>query len=145
MMDRTIRFHAHCVNTIDTQMDETEGARLRVFLDGHYPRSKGGMEQLAKDAGLRRGTLYAWFKGKGRPQLASVGALARACEVERWEVVAAMDGYGLAEARRAAVAEDVEAAVAPLRELMREAGLLPEAKAHGATAPAAPGAKGRAA
>jgi transcriptional regulator with XRE-family HTH domain len=114
-------------------MEEAEGARLRVFLDEFYPRREGGMEQLAIDAGLRRGTLYPWFNGKADPDLKSLGALATALtkkagrRVTRAEVIAAIDGYDLEADRRARIAEEVEAAVAPLRQLLRDAGLLPAA------------------
>jgi transcriptional regulator with XRE-family HTH domain len=118
-------------------MEETEGSRLRLYVDRFYPRSRGGIEQLAEDAGLRRATLYAWFSGKASPDLASLTLLARTLGVTRAEIVAVMDGQDLDALRRQQIAEEVEAAVRPLRDLMRDAGLLrggttPDGAARGA-------------
>jgi transcriptional regulator with XRE-family HTH domain len=124
-------------------MDVTEGARLRVFLDRFYPRREGGIEKLAEEAGLRRGTLYPWFNGTAEPDLKSLAALSEALTrkagrpVSRAEILAAIDGFDLEADRRARIAEEVEAAVAPLRGLLRDAGLLqgagaPSEEPHGA-------------
>lgn len=122
-------------------MSETEGARLQVFLDGFYPRKEGGIARLADDAGIRRATFYPWFRGEAEPDLKTLNALADALSrkanrpVTRAEIVAAMDGHDLEADRRARIAEEVEEAVAPLRQLMRDAGLLrageaPDANSH---------------
>ena len=80
------------------------------------------MNQLAVDAGLRRATMYAWFSGKVSPEMESLSALATACKVHRWQILAAMDGYDFSAARRAVVAEEVEAAVAIARRRATSSG-----------------------
>lgn len=88
------------------------------------------MEKLAEDAGVRRGTLYPWFNGTAEPDLKSLAALSEALTkkagrmVSRAEILAAIDGFDLEADRRERIAEEVEAAVGPLRQLLRDAGLL---------------------
>jgi transcriptional regulator with XRE-family HTH domain len=127
MAGSTIRAAVHGVNTLgtverETRDDRARGERLRSYLDGFYPRRAGGIAKLAEDAGVRRGTMYDWFKGRAQPDIESLRAIAGAVRRPLWEVVAAMDGE-LPDVRRR-IAEEVEAAVGPLRALLRDAGLL---------------------
>ena len=120
---------------------DTNGQRLERYVKQRWMAVDGkrGMVGLCDAAGITRETLYSWFRGDIEPSLGSVAVLAEALKVQRADVVAAMDGYDLASAQREVIAREVAAAVEPLRELMRDAGLLP-----GATAPAEAIPSGRA-
>ncbi len=50
------------------------------------------MRGLAKAAGVSTDTLYHWFRGTTRPDIADLANLAGALAVRRWEIVAALDG-----------------------------------------------------
>lgn len=105
-------------------MDAEEGRRLEAAVRRGWT-GPGGMRGLCKETGVTPEALYTWFRGENYPSLGHVGVLARAIGLERAELVALMDGYDLAAARRERMLEEVEAAVAPLRRLLRDAGLLP--------------------
>jgi len=108
---------------------DTAGRRLERYVKQRWTAIEGkrGMVGLCDAAGITREALYTWFRGDIEPSLGSLAVLARALRVERADVVAAMDGYDLAAVQREIIAREVEAAVAPLRALMRDAGLLPAA------------------
>jgi DNA-binding phage protein len=124
------------VNSLLTDMagSSTPGRNLERYVRERWRAigGKRGMVGLCAAAGVTREALYGWFRGDVEPRLGNLSALAEALHVERAELVAAMDGYDLAAAQREVIAREVEAAVAPLRQLMRDAGLLPAAKAPAA-------------
>lgn len=117
-----------------TTTDTTPGRRLERYVRQRWTAIDGkrGMSGLCDAAGITRETLYSWYRGDIEPSLGSIAVLAKALRVERADVVAALDGYDLAGAQRELIAREVEAAVAPLRGLLRDAGLLPAATAPGA-------------
>lgn len=115
-------------------MDETgtvaAGRNLEAYVKARW-RTVGqrGMVGFAEASGVTRETLYSYFRGDVEPRMGNLAAMARALGVNRADMVAAMDGYDLIAAQREVIAREVEAAVAPLRALMRDAGLLPAATA----------------
>lgn len=137
MRSRTVHLGRTGVNTLGTGMDAGEGRRLEAVVRERWT-GKGGMRGLCKEAGVTPEALYTWFRGENYPSLAHFGALAKALGMERAELVAVMDGYDLAAARRDRMLEEVEAAVAPLRQLLRDAGLLPGGAVPDASTHAAP-------
>lgn len=94
------------------------------------------MRGFSEAAGVTPTALYHWFGGQSEPTLGHLAAIAEALRVPRWELVAAMDGD--LDRQREQIAEEVEAAVAPLRQLLRELGLLPAVGAPAATTRARP-------
>lgn len=74
------------------KITRAEGKRLKAFIDQRWTRADGGITALAEAAGIRRPTLYAWFRAADAPELASLRAVASALGVTRAELVAAMDG-----------------------------------------------------
>lgn len=70
------------------------GPRLKAYIQSQWGRDKGGMSALADRAGVRRQTLYEWFRpgSTTEPSLATLTDLAQALGVRRVDVVAAMDG-----------------------------------------------------
>lgn len=124
------------VNSVRTGMGdaETAGRNLERYVRDRWRLvgGKRGMVGLCEASGVTREALYGWFRGDVEPRMGNLSALSKVLEVERAEIVAAMDGYDLAAAQRDVIVREVEAAVAPLRALLRDAGLLPAA-----TAPAA--------
>lgn len=132
MSGRTVIPFPGAVNSIRTDMGTapvTPGRRLERYVRQRWLAVDGkrGMLGLCDAAGITRETLYTWFRGEVEPSLGSIAVLAETLKVQRADVVAAMDGYDLAAVQRDVIAREVEAAVAPLRALMRDAGLLPEA------------------
>lgn len=103
MYAQTVHRPPQRVNTLCRVISEdTPGARLKGYIEARWGRSKGGMEKLATDAGLRgRQTLYEWFAG-GEPSMHSLGQLATALGVRRVDLVAAMDGVTAPETQKAA-------------------------------------------
>lgn len=89
----------------------------------------GWISELERRSGVTRPTMYGWWKGTQAPDLDKLAQVAPSLGVERADLVAAMDGYDMEAARREVIAREVEAAVAPLRALLREAGLIPAATA----------------
>jgi hypothetical protein len=127
-------------------MDTAESQRFEAFVRARWKSvGKGGIRGLSRQMNATPETIYAWFRRENEPQLGSLAQLAEALQTSRAEIVAAMDGYDLTAARRDAIAEEVQAAVGPLRELLRAAGLLPGATAPGGAPPARPTSRGRAA
>lgn len=80
--------------------------------------------------GVTRTALYKWFEDKSEPTMGHLTAMAEALRVPRWQIVAAMDGD--LDRQRELIAQEVEAAVGPLRALLRELGLLGSDGAPGA-------------
>jgi DNA-binding phage protein len=91
-LGQTLHLYATGVNRLLTPMTAEEGERLREFLRRATGGGHGWVSELARQAGLRRGTLYTWFEGKSEPTLETLGELARATGTSRSEIVAAMDG-----------------------------------------------------
>lgn len=114
------------VNTIRTQMGAAADGSFEAYIRGRWKAvgGKGGMRGLCAATGITPEALYGWFRGDVEPRLGNLTALAGVLGVSRAEIVAAMDGYDLEAARREVIAREVEAAVAPLRALLRDAGLL---------------------
>ena len=106
----------------------TPGKRLESFVRSHWTGPRG-ISGFCDEVGMTRTALYKWFEGKSEPKLGHLTAMAEALRVPRWEIVAAMDGD--LDRQQEQIAEEVEAAVAPLRELLRELGLLPTAGVPG--------------
>jgi transcriptional regulator with XRE-family HTH domain len=105
-------------------MQPEEGSRLEAFCRQHWTGS-GGIRGLCKRANVTPEAVYGWFRGENYPSLGHLTGLAEALGVTRSEIVAAIDGYDPAVAQRAQIAEEVEQAVGPLRQLLRDAGLVP--------------------
>lgn len=72
-------------------MDGSEGERLRAYLAAKMGGRYGWVTKLAREARVKRGTLYSWFEGN-EPSLGALGDVARYLKVTRAEMVAAMDG-----------------------------------------------------
>lgn len=72
--------------------DTSTGSRLERFVRARWTRHQGGIRKLADNAGIDKDTLYMWFRGDGEPSLSSLRGLATALNVERADIVAAMDG-----------------------------------------------------
>lgn len=95
------------------KITKAEGRRLKAFIEGRWTRADGGMTSLAVKAGVRRPTLYAWFRAEDAPNMASLRTLAGALGVTRAEIMAAMDSTpldainGLSEATVAELAGDI--------------------------------------
>lgn len=94
----------------------TPGRRLRRFIEGRWeemghPRH-GMVVALAKESGVLRNTMTAWFTKSSTPRLDALAQVAKALKVTRAELVAAMDGYELvsADRARAIVREELAAA-----------------------------------
>lgn len=77
--------------TPDTS-EETPGTRLRDYIDARWNRRNGGILGLAKRLNASTETMYAWFRGDQEPSLDHLTRLADALGVQRWEILAAMDG-----------------------------------------------------
>lgn len=108
-----------------------EGERLREFLRRATGGSHGWVSDLARQAGLRRGTLYSWFEGRATPTLDALGELARVTGTSRAEMLAAMDGRP-----GDPLEERVEALERAVTELLRT-----NPPAPGGAAPPAPRAR----
>lgn len=113
-------------------MSSTEGERLRAYMSARMGDRYGWVTELERRSGVQRATMYGWWKGTQAPDLDKLAQVAPALGCTRADLVAAMDGYDLEAARREVIAREVDAAVAPLRALLRDAGLLPAATAPGA-------------
>lgn len=89
------------VNTLVRVAPEgTPGTRLKAYIEAHWGRKRGGMEQLAVAAGLRgRQTLYEWFAGS-EPSLPSLEQVAAVLKVRRVDLVAAYDGVTAPETEK---------------------------------------------
>lgn len=73
--------------------DVTAGRRLRAFVEHRVPDTQPGwLDDLAARVGVTTQSLHRYFAGKGEPSMATVGALAAAIGVRRWEIVKALDG-----------------------------------------------------
>jgi transcriptional regulator with XRE-family HTH domain len=105
------------------------GRRLEAFVRQHWTGSRG-ISGFCAEVGITREALYKWFRGDSQPSLEHLADMAPVLRVRRWEIVAAMDGD--LDRQREQVAAEVDAAVGPLRQLMRDAGLLQEAPSPGA-------------
>lgn len=70
------------------------GPRLKAYIQSRWGRDKGGMSALADKAGVRRQTLYEWFRPASttEPSLSTLTDLAKVLKVRRVDLVAAMDG-----------------------------------------------------
>jgi transcriptional regulator with XRE-family HTH domain len=94
----------------------TEGRRLEQFVRSRWGRKEGGIRGLAVAVETSADTIYHWFSGQNPPDVYQLGKLARALDVRRWQIVAAMDGdeeiVPLDERTRRAIREEVQAAVA---------------------------------
>lgn len=73
-------------------MDRTQGRRLERFVKSRWGRDRGGIRGLAKEIGAVPETFYSWFRGATDPSLDSLAQLARALDVKRSAILAAMDG-----------------------------------------------------
>jgi transcriptional regulator with XRE-family HTH domain len=70
----------------------TEGARLKAYLGELMGNKYGWPTQLSDQSGVKRATLYKWFRGASTPDLESLRAVAKIVGVSRAQLVAAMDG-----------------------------------------------------
>lgn len=104
-------------------MTPEEGRRLESLVRTLWT-GEGGIRGFCRAVGITPEALYKWFRGDNYPSLEHLTEMARTLGTTRAEIVAVMDGFDLAAVRRDQVAEEVEAAVAPLRQLLRDAGLL---------------------
>ena len=81
-----------------------------------WGRPEGGIRALATAAETSADTIYHWFNDQNPPDMYQLGKLAKALEVKRWQIVAAMDGevdiVPLDDRTRQAIREEVQAAVA---------------------------------
>lgn len=73
-------------------MTREGGERLRALLEEATGGRHGWVAQLARDAGVRRATVYAWFGGTSEPSGETMQDLARATGLKRWQFLAAIDG-----------------------------------------------------
>lgn len=107
---RTVHLRALGVNTFVPV--NTDGSRLRAYLSEQMGNRYGWPTRLAKKSGVKRATLYKWFRDASQPDLASLADIARALNVSRAEIVAAMDGQApvvrLDERTRELMAEELE-------------------------------------
>lgn len=78
------------VNSVVTV--STEGARLKAYLAELMGNKYGWPTELSKQSGVKRATLYKWFRGASTPDLESLRAIAEKAGVTRAQIVAAMDG-----------------------------------------------------
>jgi transcriptional regulator with XRE-family HTH domain len=83
----------------------SSGHRLRSFIEARWmelghPRY-GMVTDLAKESGVLRNTMTAWFTRSSVPRLDALAAVAQVLQVTRAELVAAMDGDELLSADRA--------------------------------------------
>jgi transcriptional regulator with XRE-family HTH domain len=69
-----------------------EGQRLERFVRLRWGRKQGGIRKLAALSETSADTVYHWFNGQNPPDVYQLGKLAKALGVNRWEIVAAMDG-----------------------------------------------------
>ena len=111
------------------------GRRLEAFIRANWT-GKRGISGFCDQVGVTREALYKWFRDETSPSLDHLTAMADALKVRRWEMVAAMDGD--LDRQRELIALEVAAAVAPLRELLRDAGLLSGAQARAEVTRGAP-------
>lgn len=102
---------------------KTPGRRLEAFVRSNWEGGRG-ISGFCEAVEVTREALYKWFRGDSSPTMEHLTAMADALKVRRWEIVAAMDGD--LDRQRQAIAAEVEAAVGPLRRLMRDAGLVPK-------------------
>lgn len=94
----------------------TPGRRLRRYIEARWeemghPRH-GMVVALAKESGVLRNTMTAWFTKSSTPRLDALAQVAKALRVTRAELVAAMDGDELVsvDRARAIVREELAAA-----------------------------------
>lgn len=138
---RTVPIRSAVVNTVLTMAttgDLARARRFRRYLEDLWVdrggRRHGFVVGLAAESGIKRATLSSWFS-ESRPKepgLPALGQIADYFNVERVELVAAMDGVRLlteAQAQRA-----VEEETARVLEAARREGLLP-AGPKGSTGP----------
>lgn len=91
-MDQTVRPRLTLVNSLVREMDKTAGRRLERYIKARWGRDKGGIRGLCAQASFVPETIYSWFRGETEPSLDSLAELARILEVNRSEILAAMDG-----------------------------------------------------
>lgn len=95
---------------------ETQGERLRAFLEQRTGGERGWVTSLARATGIERVSLYAYFSGRVQPDLSTISRLADAVGSRPYEIVAAMTGdWPVVSVHDPAVRE-------LLRELLREPG-----------------------
>lgn len=87
---RKVSLRALPVNSVVTV--DTEGARLKSYLAQLMGDKYGWPTELSKNSGVKRATLYKWFRGASTPDLESLRAIAEQVGVSRAQIVAAMDG-----------------------------------------------------
>ena len=94
----------------------TQGERLRAFLEQRTGGQRGWVSALARDTGVDRISLYAYFSGRVAPDLSTLIRLADAVGARPYEIVAAMTGdWPVVSVHDPALRE-------MLRELLREPG-----------------------
>lgn len=71
---------------------ETRGARLRRFLIQQTGGQHGWVNALAERSGVKRQTLSAWMGDRAEPTMESLTDVARALDIPRYRIIAAMDG-----------------------------------------------------
>lgn len=86
MQDRSESSAAPSVDDANARVDQIADAALRLFARYGYKRSS--MDDIAKEAGLAKATLYLHFKGKDDVFRAMLRLLARRVEARCREVVA---------------------------------------------------------
>ena len=108
---RTVHSGRALVNIFRT-VNAEQGDRLRVFVETHWGRRKGGMRGFCRAVGTTPETLYSWFRGETDPSMSSLAAIADALKVKRYEIVAVMDGEGVvAPVDAAALADRIQTIV----------------------------------
>jgi len=73
-------------------MTREGGQRLRELLEKATGGGHGWVANLARDAHVRRATVYAWFSGTSEPSGETMSELARVSGLRRWQLLAAIDG-----------------------------------------------------
>lgn len=91
-MDETVRPRLTLVNSLVSEMDKAAGRRLERYIKARWGRDKGGIRGLCAKASFVPETVYSWFRGDTEPSLDSLAEIARLLEVNRSEVLAAIDG-----------------------------------------------------
>lgn len=72
-------------------MNAEAGRRLRAFVMIRWP---GEQQDLYPAVGFTKQSVLAWFSGRAEPSLTAITEIARVLRVERWRIVAALDGDG---------------------------------------------------
>jgi len=116
--DRTVLPYLTVVNrvvTVNTEIPDTPGTRLRAYIDGRWSRGKGGILGLSKLLNTSTETMYEWFRDDREPGLDHLTRLAEVLNegATRSEILAVMDGEAspvrLDGPTRAALRAEIEA------------------------------------